>query len=72
MSPIIIILVGLVLLLPTLLPLLSVEWWWVRVWDFPRAQLAGFYLVVPVLMPLVAGRGWASLAISGLLALALL
>jgi endonuclease/exonuclease/phosphatase (EEP) superfamily protein YafD len=72
MSHIIIILVGLVMLLPTLLPLLSVEWWWVRVWDFLRAQLVGLYLVVTVLMLLVAGRGWASLALYGLLALALL
>jgi endonuclease/exonuclease/phosphatase (EEP) superfamily protein YafD len=72
MSHAIIIFVGLLLLLPTLLPLLSVEWWWVRVWDFPRAQLVGLYLVMIVLLLLVAGRGWASLAISGLLALALL
>lgn len=72
MSHVMIMLVGLLLLLPTLLPLLSVEWWWVRVWDFPRAQLVGLYLVVIVLMLLVTGQGWASLVTSGLLALALL
>ena len=43
MSHVIIMLVGLLLLLPRLLPLLSVEWWWVRVRDFPRAQLVGLY-----------------------------
>ncbi len=62
MSHVIIMLVGLFLLLPTLLPLSSVEWWWVRVWDFPRAQLVGLYLVMIILIVLVApvavGRDW--------------
>ena len=72
MSHVIIMLVGLLLLLPTLLPLLSVEWWWVRVWDFPRAQLVGLYLVAIILILLVAGREWTSLATSGLLGIGLL
>ncbi len=64
--------IGGILLLPTLLPLWSVEWWWVRIWDFPRAQLAVLHLVATA--PMLAGvrHGWTALAMSGVLALCLL
>jgi endonuclease/exonuclease/phosphatase (EEP) superfamily protein YafD len=61
-----------ILLLPTILPMLSVEWWWVRMWDFPRVQLAVLYVVVMVLTLALAGRGWARLAVLGTLAMGIL
>lgn len=33
------------LILTALLPLLPVDWWWVRIGDYPRFQLACFYLL---------------------------
>jgi endonuclease/exonuclease/phosphatase (EEP) superfamily protein YafD len=59
------------LLIPTILPMLSVDWWWVRIWDFPRLQLAVLYIIAIVLTLVLAGQGWTRLAISGILAMGL-
>ena len=29
------VILSIIALLPTLLPLSSIDWWWVRIWDFP-------------------------------------
>jgi endonuclease/exonuclease/phosphatase (EEP) superfamily protein YafD len=70
MSQYMILLLGMILLLPTLLPMFSVDWWWVRIWDFPRAQLAVLYLIAIVLL-MVSGRGWVRLATAIVLAMCL-
>lgn len=45
-------LIGFVLAATALLPLLAVDWWWVRMGDFPRLQLLILYLIVlPMLFP---------------------
>ena len=71
MSPSIVLMIGVILLLPTLLPLFPVDWWWVRIWDFPRAQLAVVYLVAIVLLLIVPGGGWTRTANAGVLAICL-
>jgi endonuclease/exonuclease/phosphatase (EEP) superfamily protein YafD len=59
-------------LVPTLLPLSSVDRWWVRIWDFPRLQLAVLYLLGLGLLWMVGGKGWGRLGVAGVLALALM
>jgi endonuclease/exonuclease/phosphatase (EEP) superfamily protein YafD len=59
-------------LLPTLLPLSSVDWWWVRIWDFPRLQLAILYLLGLGLLWMAADKSWRRIALAGALALAFL
>ncbi len=51
--------IGTLLMLPTLLPISTVSWWWVRIWDFPRLQLTVLYVVAVVLLYACAHRGWA-------------
>ena len=51
--------IGTLLMLPTLLPISTVSWWWVRIWDFPRLQLTVLYVVAIVLLYACAHRGWA-------------
>lgn len=56
-------------LLTAVLPLLRVDWWWVRVWDFPRLQLLALYLACAVaLAPYWAERRAASVLIAALVA----
>jgi endonuclease/exonuclease/phosphatase (EEP) superfamily protein YafD len=57
-SMVILPILGALLVLPTILPLSSVSWWWVRVWDFPRLQLAILYLVAIALLYVLAPGGW--------------
>jgi endonuclease/exonuclease/phosphatase (EEP) superfamily protein YafD len=66
------VILSMIALLPTLLPLSSVDWWWVRIWDFPRLQLALLYLLGLGLLWMAAGKGWGRLGLVGVLALALL
>jgi endonuclease/exonuclease/phosphatase (EEP) superfamily protein YafD len=66
------VILSMIALLPTLLPLASVDWWWVRIWDFPRLQLALLYLLGLGLLWTAAGKGWGRLGLAGVLALALL
>jgi endonuclease/exonuclease/phosphatase (EEP) superfamily protein YafD len=66
------VILSMIVLLPTLLPLSSVDWWWVRMWDFPRLQLAILYLISLGLLWMSAGTGWGRLGLAGILALALL
>jgi endonuclease/exonuclease/phosphatase (EEP) superfamily protein YafD len=61
-----------IVLVPTLLPLSSVDRWWVRVWDFPRLQLAVLYLLGLCLLWIAAGKGWGRLGLAGVLVLAFL
>ncbi len=42
----------------TLLPFLRWQVWWVRVWEYPRAQLAAGLAVVGLVLPLVGQGGW--------------
>jgi len=63
---------AMLILLPTLLPMLSVDWWWVRIWDFPRLQLAVAYLLGLVLLWLVADKGWERLGLTAILGVAFL
>jgi endonuclease/exonuclease/phosphatase (EEP) superfamily protein YafD len=66
------VILSMIVLLPTLLPLSSIDWWWVRIWDFPRLQLAVLYLLGLGLLWVAAGKGWGRLGLAGVLALALL
>jgi endonuclease/exonuclease/phosphatase (EEP) superfamily protein YafD len=66
------VILSMIALLPTLLSLSSVDWWWVRIWDFPRAQFAVLYLLGLGLLWMAAGKGWGRLGLAGVLALALL
>jgi endonuclease/exonuclease/phosphatase (EEP) superfamily protein YafD len=59
-------------LLPTLLPLSSLDWWWIRIWDFPRLQLAILYLLSLGLVWIAAGNSWGRLGLAGVLAAAFL
>lgn len=47
---------SLVLVVATLLPIASTDEWWVRIFDFPRAQIATLILVL--LLALVGLRAW--------------
>ena len=44
---------GLVVVLATILPLWRTTRWWVRIWDFPRFQIALLALLVLVVTPLL-------------------
>jgi endonuclease/exonuclease/phosphatase (EEP) superfamily protein YafD len=66
------VILSMIALLPTLLPLSSVDWWWVRIWDFPRLQLAVLYLLGLGLLWMAAGTGWGRVGLAGVLALAFL
>lgn len=66
------VILSMIALLPTLLPLSSVDRWWVRIWDFPRLQLAILYLLAFGLVWIVAGKGWGRVGLAGVLALAFL
>jgi uncharacterized BrkB/YihY/UPF0761 family membrane protein len=57
-STVILLIIGVLLVLPTILPLATVPWWWVRAWDFPRLQLAILYLVAIGLLYVWAPRRW--------------
>ncbi len=49
------------LVLVTLLPLWETDHWWVRLWDYPRAQIAGLLVVVLALLAWIGagmGRWW--------------
>jgi endonuclease/exonuclease/phosphatase (EEP) superfamily protein YafD len=63
------VIIGLLLLLPTLLPLSSVPWWWVRIWDFPRLQVTLLYGLAIVVLYFWAGRGWPRFVLACALAL---
>lgn len=63
---------AMLILLPTLLPMLSVDWWWVRIWDFPRLQLAVAYLLGLILLWLAADKGWERLGLTAILGVAFL
>ena len=61
------------LVLLTLLPLFETDEWWVRLWDYPRLQIAG--LIVIALIGVVAvgprkGRAFRGAFVAGLAALA--
>jgi endonuclease/exonuclease/phosphatase (EEP) superfamily protein YafD len=72
MNPMVILpILGALLVLPTILPLSTVPWWWVRVWDFPRLQLAILYLVAIALLYVLAPRGWSRFIIACALVLCL-
>jgi endonuclease/exonuclease/phosphatase (EEP) superfamily protein YafD len=66
------VILAMIALLPTLLPLSSVDWWWVRIWDFPRLQLAVHYLLGFTLLWMAADKSWGRIALAGVLALAFL
>jgi endonuclease/exonuclease/phosphatase (EEP) superfamily protein YafD len=66
------VILSMIALLPTLLPLSSVDWWWVRIWDFPRVQFAVLYLLGLGLLWMAAGKGWGRLGLACVLALAFL
>jgi endonuclease/exonuclease/phosphatase (EEP) superfamily protein YafD len=68
-SVVILLIVGVLLVLPTILPLSTVPWWWVRVWDFPRLQLAVLYLVALGSLYVWAPYGWSRFIIACALAL---
>lgn len=52
-----------VLVLVTLLPILHTNQWWIRVWDFPRLQIATLLALVLLVLPLMfARRSWVSTA----------
>jgi endonuclease/exonuclease/phosphatase (EEP) superfamily protein YafD len=57
-STVILLIIGVLLMLPTILPLSTLPRWWVRTWDFPRLQLAILYLVAIGLLYVWAPRGW--------------
>ena len=67
-----VIILSVIALLPTLLPLSTVDWWWVRIWDFPRLQLAVSYVLGLGLLWMAAGKGWGRVVLTGVLALAFL
>lgn len=50
----------------------AVDWWWVRIWDCPRLQLAVAYLLGLVLLWLVADKGWERLGLTAILGVAFL
>lgn len=60
--------VSALLVLLTVLPLSGARIWWVRIWDFPRAQLAVLLAVVLVLQLLLMDRGhpanWGVMAVT--------
>ena len=66
------VILAVIALLPTILPLFSVDWWWVRIWDFPRLQLAILYLLGLVVLWTVAWKSWGRVGLAGVLALAVL
>lgn len=45
------------LVMTAVLPILPVNWWWVRIGDFPRMQLLVAYLIVTVLLVAFFRRG---------------
>ncbi len=52
------------LMLVTLLPLLPVNLWWIRIWDFPRLQIGTLLALMLLLLPaLFARRSWLSTAV---------
>jgi endonuclease/exonuclease/phosphatase (EEP) superfamily protein YafD len=66
------ILVGLLVIL-TLLPVFETDEWWVRLWDYPRLQIAALILVSLIAMPALgprAGKAFWVAAGAGLAALA--
>lgn len=50
------------LVVVTILPLWDTTAWWVRIWDFPRVQIAALIAGVIVLLGLLRGRGWGAAA----------
>jgi hypothetical protein len=66
------VILSMIALLPTLLPLSSVDWWWVRIWDFPRLQLAVLYLLGLGPLWMAAGKSWERPGLAGVLALTFL
>ena len=64
---------GVLLVLLTALPLVPSNEWWIRVWDFPRVQIAALLVVVIALVPALFGLkhpGALALLAASLLALA--
>lgn len=59
--------VAFILLVATLLPLSTSNEWWIRVWDFPRAQVAAASLAVGVISIFVFSGPW--LVLPGLMLL---
>lgn len=49
---------GLILVLVTVLPLLPTDERWIRIWDFPRLQIAGLLLICFVLGPFLPDIGY--------------
>lgn len=58
--------IGAFLLAATVLPLIKGEAWWIRVFDFPRLQIAALLVVVAVVHAMLSGRSagdWLFIAI---------
>ena len=52
------------LILVTLLPIIHTNQWWIRIWDFPRLQIAALLALVLLVLPtLFSRRGWVSLTV---------
>jgi len=52
------------LILVTLLPLLHSNQWWIRIWDFPRLQIAALLAAALLMLPtMFARRSWISVAV---------
>ena len=49
------------------LPIMPVDWWWVRIGDFPRLQLLGAYCLMLLVLIFFHGRSWVGLAAAALL-----
>jgi len=58
-SMLVVLALGTLLVLATLLPISTVPWWWVRVWDFPRVQLTILDLLAIALLYAFTESGWA-------------
>jgi endonuclease/exonuclease/phosphatase (EEP) superfamily protein YafD len=56
------------LVLVTLLPLHRGHFWWVRIWDYPRAQIATLGILTIGGLLLLAGESWPTLVLAALLA----
>jgi endonuclease/exonuclease/phosphatase (EEP) superfamily protein YafD len=68
MADYLLIILSLLLLLPTVLPILSVDWWWVRIWDFPRLQMAVLYVIIMALILALVDHAWTRWSVAGVLA----
>jgi hypothetical protein len=66
------VILSMIALLPTIWHLSSVDWGWVRIWDFPRLQLAVLYLLGLGLLWMAAGKSWGHLGLAGVPVLAFL